>query len=70
MAGAAKRLDVDEPLVGEQGLENGVGAVAARHRELVRFDALDQTQRLEVGDDALARDGAIQAAIGDGARCR
>ena len=45
-----ERLDVDEPLIGEQRLEHGVAAIAARHGELMRLDALDETLRLEVGE--------------------
>ena len=51
IAGSRQRLDVDEPLIGEQRLEHGVAPIAARHREPVRLDALDEPQRLEVGDD-------------------
>ena len=49
MAGSAKRLDVDEPLIGEQRLENGIAAIAARHGELVRFDALDEPELAQIG---------------------
>ena len=43
--GRRERLDVDEPLIGEQRLEYGVAAIAARHRELVRLDSIDEPQR-------------------------
>ncbi len=63
-----KRLDVDEPLIGEQRFENRVAAVAARDRELVGFDALDQAQGVQIGENLLARGKAIQAAVGRAAR--
>ena len=59
-----------EPLVGEQRLEHRVAAVAARHHELVRLDALEQARGLEIGDDALARLEAVEAAVGRPARSR
>ena len=61
-----ERLGVDVPLVGEPGLEHGAGAVAMRHHQGVRLDALDQALRLQIGDDALARLEAVKAAIGLG----
>ncbi len=41
-----------------------MAAVAAGHAEHVRFDAFDQTERLEVGEDALARRIKVEAAVG------
>ena len=61
-----QRLDVDEPLIGEQGLEDGVAAIAARHGELVRLDPLDEPERLQVGEDPRPRQSAVEAAVGGG----
>ena len=52
--GLRERLDVDEPLIGEERLENRVASIAARHRESMRLDALDEAERLEIGKYALA----------------
>ena len=43
-----ERLDVDEPLIGQQRLQYGIAAIAARHHELVGLDALDEVQGLEI----------------------
>ena len=58
-----QRLDVDEPLIGEQGLEDGVAAIAARHGQLVLLDTLDQPQRFQVRQNPGARKSAVQAAV-------
>ena len=47
-----------------QGSSTAPAAVAARHLQRVRLDLLEQSGRLEVGDDALARLEAVEAAIG------
>ena len=57
-------LDAHVPLVGEVGLDDGVGTVATGHHELVVAQAGEQPQALQVGDDAPARLVAIQADIG------
>src|SRR5580700_564741 len=59
-----QRLDVDEPLIGEQGFEHGAAAVAARYGELMGLDALDELLCFEVGNDAGPRDAAVEAAVG------
>ena len=59
-----ERLDVDEPLVGEERLEHGVAPLAARHREPMRLDALDEARGLEIGEHAFARDEAVESAVG------
>ena len=64
--GFRQRLDVDEPLIGEQGLEDGVAAIAARHGELVRLDMSHQPKRLEVRENLRSRSAAIHAAVGGG----
>ena len=61
-----QRLDVDEPLIGEQGFEYGVAAIAARHRQLVRLDALDEILRRQVGQHPGARLNAVETAVGGG----
>ena len=43
-----------------------VGAVAARHLELVRLYLLDEAGRFELGDDLLARHEAIESAVSVG----
>jgi hypothetical protein len=64
MAGAASGATSHVPLVGEVGLDHRAAAVAARHHELVRLDLLDQAGGSSIGDDALARLEAIEAAQG------
>ena len=61
-----ERFDVDEPLVGEERFEHRVGAIPARHHELVRLDAIHEPERRQIGDDAFAGRGAVEAAIGRG----
>jgi hypothetical protein len=39
-----QRSSLHVPLVGQEGLDDGAGAVAARHHELVVVDALEQSQ--------------------------
>src|SRR3546814_14316201 len=53
-------------LVGEKGLDRHAGAVAVRHRVAVRVDLLDQAERIEIGDHALARFEQLEAAGGLG----
>ncbi len=60
--GLGQRRDLHVPLVGEIGLDDGVGAVAARHVELVRLYLLDEARGFELGDDLLARHEAIEPA--------
>ena len=48
------------------GSSTDVAAVAARHHELVRLDALDEPQRLQVGEHAGARGDTIKTPIGCG----
>ena len=61
-----ERRDRDEPLVRQPGFDDRAGAVAARHHQLVRFDLVDQAGGFEIGDDALARNGAVEPAIRGG----
>ena len=53
----------DEPLVGEHRLDDRAGAAAARHRHPVRLDRLEEPERLQVLDDALAGVVAIEPSI-------
>ncbi len=61
--GLGERRDAHVPLIGEPRLEHCAAAIAARHLQRVRLDLLDQAQRFEVGDDALARHETIEPAI-------
>ena len=55
-----------EPLVGEQGLDDRLGAIAPRHHEFVGFDRDQAAQGLEVGQDALASLVAIEPLVSRG----
>jgi len=44
MAGSASGLMSTKPLVGEQGLEDGVAAIASRHGQPVRLDLIDEPE--------------------------
>ena len=56
----------DEPLLREHRLDDLAGAFAARHDQAVLLRLDQQAERVQVGDDALARLEAIQAAVGGG----
>src|SRR5262245_10604907 len=58
-----ERRDLHVPLVGEIRLYDLVGAVAARHLELVWLYLLDEPGGFEIRDDLLARLEAVHAAI-------
>ena len=64
--GLGERRDPDVPLVGQPGLDHRAAAIAARNRQPVRLDLVQEAGGLEVGDDALARLEAVEAAIGGG----
>ena len=53
-----------EPLVGEHRLDHRLGALRARHHQLVRLGALDEAGLFEVREDALARHEPVEGAIG------
>ena len=57
---------VHEPLVGEVGLDDDAAAVAVGALQGVRFYFFQQPGAVEVGDDFVARDPAVKAAIGGG----
>ena len=59
--GLSQRLGVDVPLVGEPGLDDGVGAVAVRNGVRVRLDLLQPALGGHQADDALARLETIDA---------
>ncbi len=59
-----ERRGAHVPLVGEPGLQYRPRSVAARHRQRVRLDLLEQAERLEVGDHARARLEAVETAVG------
>ena len=65
--GFRQRPNFDKPLVGQQGFDDGIGAIAPRHHELVILDLLQQTQGVKI-DDLLACRNAIQTLID--LRCR
>ena len=54
----------DEPLVGEHRLDDLASALAAWHGETMLACCFQQALRLQVGDDLLACDEAVEAAIG------
>ncbi len=56
-------LGIDEPLVGQPGLDNHAGAVAVRLGHGVGLDLLEQPHLLEGGDDLGARLEAVHALI-------
>ena len=58
--------EIDEPLVGEVGLDDHAAAVAVGAFQGVRFYFFQQPGAVEVGDDFVARDPAVKAAIGGG----
>ena len=68
--GSRERRDLHVPLVGEVGLEDRAAAIAARHHELVRLDALDEARRLELGEHAPARLEALESPEALGHRVR
>ncbi len=57
-------LGVAEPLIGKPGLHHHAGAIPMRHHVDMVLDLLDEAQRFHVGDDALPRLEAVEAAIG------
>ncbi len=63
LAVVARLAHGDEPLVGEHRLDDDIGAVAARHLELVLVGLFQQAEGFEVGDDGLAGIEAVQAAV-------
>ncbi len=68
--GLRERLRAHVPLVGQHRLDDDVAAVAARHHRDVLVDALEQALRLEIGEDALARDEPVEAAVRAAVRYR
>ena len=53
-------MDLHKPLVGEVGLDDRLGPIAARHHEFVRVDADQQPECLELGDHLLACSITVQ----------
>ncbi len=51
------------PLVGQHRLDDGAGARAARHHQLVLLGLDQEAQRVEVGHHGLARHEAVEAAV-------
>ncbi len=66
LAVGARLAHGDEPLVREHRLDDLPGAGAARHHQAVLAGLDEQTQHVEVGDDALAGLEAVESAIGLG----
>ncbi len=50
------------PLVGQHRLDHHAAAVAVRHRQVVRFDLVQQAQLIEGGNHRFTRREALQAA--------
>ena len=65
-AGLREGRGVGEPLVGQIGLQRHAGAVAVGHAVPMFVDPLDQTLRVEIGDDPSARLEPVEVAIGVG----
>ncbi len=61
--GARQRLDAHEPLLRDDRLDDGAGALAVAHGVRIRLDALDEPARLEVGDDAVTRLEALEPRV-------
>ena len=55
-----QRSDTHEPLIGQIGLDDAVGAITARHHEAMRDGLGKQALRLEVLDNAFTRLVAIR----------
>ena len=53
----------DEPLIGQEGLDDRVGAIAAGDHHAVRVGLLEQTLFLQIRDHALTRLEAVQAPV-------
>ena len=56
-----QRLNFDEPLLGEAGLDNSPAAVAFAEGERVIFFGHEKSLLLQIGEDALAGFVAIKA---------
>ena len=63
IAGSASGFVANEPLVRQERFDDVAAAVTARHHQLVVVHALQQTGRIQVRDDLLARSVAIHAAV-------
>ena len=59
-----QRLDVDVPLQGEVGLDDGLAAVAFPDGIGVGLDLLQESQFFKIGDDLAARFIALQPPVG------
>ena len=57
--------EVDEPLVGQEGFDDGAAAIAPRHLELVIDDLLDQAARVDRLAFVRARDRRCRWHVGD-----
>src|SRR5262249_47177712 len=56
-------LHVHVPLLGDQGLDDGLAAIAESDRVAIWLDAVDEPERLHVFDDAPARLEAIETRV-------
>ncbi len=59
-----ERLDFDEPLRGQARLDDRLASVAVADVVGVVLHARQQALSFEVGDDALARDVAVESGVG------
>ena len=65
--GLRQRRRIDIPLIGEIGLDHRhLRLFVMRNHDGLGFDAVEKFQRLDIGDDLLARVEAIEATIGFG----
>ena len=61
-----ERLRFDEPLRGDERLDDGLAALALAEAERVVLDLDEQAERFEIGDDALAGLEAVEPGVGAG----
>ena len=64
-----QRTHFHEPLVGEQRFDDCLRAVTTWHHQFVRLYFFQQTLRFQIGNDALARDEAVETLILDRNKC-
>ena len=64
--GTGQRSSFHIPLIGQQRLDHGMAAVAARHHQLVRPGLFQQSLFFQIADDVPTSLEAVQTAIGFG----
>ena len=68
LGGLGQRLHFHEPLRGDTRLDFGLAAIADADGVRDIFDALEQAERFEIGDDAGARFEAVEPGVLSGSR--